>query len=153
MRDLDPSVDLYSQPQTVRRGRRGVTPAVLALPLLAVAGILGVAWTFGVEDACGGPVPGCGSLRNAGDIPVTVRAVIDQPDTETLVGGGARALLGGWSNGVRVDRGQCLTVEGGPFWDTLTVIDRTTEATGVWHPVDDWGARVQLHDRPCPESS
>ncbi|TFC90049.1 hypothetical protein [Cryobacterium sp. TMT4-31] len=107
MSDLDPSVDLDSQPQTVRRGRRGVTPAVLALPLLAVAGILVVAWTVGVDDTCGGPVPGCGSLRNSGDIPVTVRAVID-----------------------------C-----------------TTEATGVWHPVDDKGARVQLHDRPCPESS
>jgi hypothetical protein len=126
---------------------------VFALPLLAVAGILVVAWTAGVGDTCGGPVPGCGSLRNAGDIPVTVRAVIDQSDTETLVEGGERVLLGDWRNGVRVDHEQCLVVEGGPFWDALTVIDRTTEATGVWHPVDDWGARVQLHDGACPEPS
>lgn len=153
MSDLDPSVALASDPQTARRVRRVSTAVVFALPLLAVAGILVVAWTAGVGDTCGGPVPGCGSLRNAGDIPLTVRAVIDQSDTKTLVEGGERVLLGDWRNGVWVDHEQCLVVEGGPFWDALTVIDRTTEATGVWHPVDDWGARVQLHDGACPEPS
>ncbi len=152
MSDRDPSV-ASADPQTVRRGLRVSPAAAFALPLLAVAGILVVAWTAGIEDTCGGPVPGCSSLRNAGDIPVTVRAVIDQPDTETLVEGGERVLLGDWRNGVRVDHGQCLVVEGGPFWDALTVIDRTTEATGVWHSVDDWGARVQLHAGACPEPS
>jgi len=127
--------------------------AVFALPLLAVTGILVVAWTAGVGGTCGGPVPGCGSLRNAGDVPVTVRAVIDQSDSETLVEGGKQVLLGGWRNEVRVDYGQCLVVEGGPFWDARTVIDRTADATGVWHPVDDWGAQVQLHNGPCPERS
>ncbi|KGJ74472.1 hypothetical protein GY21_10570 [Cryobacterium roopkundense] len=126
---------------------------MFALPLLALVGILVVAWTAGVEDTCGGPVPGCSSLRNAGDIPVMVRAVIDQYDTETLVEGGERVLLGDWRNGVRVDHGQCLVIEGGPFWDALTVIDRTTEATGVWHPFDDWGAWLWLHGGACPEPS
>ena len=64
-----------------------------------------------------------------------------------------RVLLGYWRNGKGIDRGQCLVVEGGPFWDALTVIDRTTEATRVWHPVDNWGARVQLHDGACSEPS
>lgn len=153
MSDVDPSVAPDSDLETVRRGLRVSSVAVFALPLLALAGSLVVAWNAGVEDTCGGPVPGCSSLRNAGDIPVTVRAVIDQSDTETLVEGGERVLLGDWRNGVRVDHEQCLVVEGGPFWDALTVIDRTTEATGVWHPVDDWGARVQLHDGACPEPS
>jgi len=153
MSDLDPSVAPASDPQTVRRGLQVSSAPVFALPLLALAGILVVAWTVGVEDTCGGPVPGCSSLRNAGDIPVTVRAIIDQSDTETLIERGERVLLGDWRNGVRVDHGQCLVVEGGPFWDALTVIDRTTELTGVWHPLDDWGARVQLHDWACPEAS
>ncbi|MDJ0348955.1 hypothetical protein [Cryobacterium sp. PH29-G1] len=153
MSDLNPSVAPASDPQTVRRDLRVSSATVFAVPLLALAGILVVAWTAGVEDTCGGPVPGCSSLRNAGDIPVTVRAVIDKSDTETLVEGGERVLLGDWRNGVRVDHEQCLVVEGGPFWDALTVIDRTTETTGVWHPVDDWGARLHLHDGACPEPS
>ena len=152
MSDRDPSV-APADPQTVRRGLRVSPAAAFALPLLAVAGILVVAWTAGVGDTWGGPVPGCSSLRNAGDNPVPVRAVIDQSDTETLVEVGERVLLGDWRNGVRVDHGQCLVVEGGPFWDALTVIDRTTEATGVWHPIDDWGARLQLHAGACPEPS
>jgi hypothetical protein len=53
-----------------------------------------------------------------------------------------RVLLGDWSNGKGIDRGQCLVVEGGPLWDALTVIDRTTEATRVRHPVHNRGARV-----------
>ena len=153
MSDLDTSVARASDPQTARRGLPISSAAVFALPLLALAGFVVVARTAGVEGTCGGPVPGCSSLRNAGDIPVTVRAVIDQSDTQTLIAGGERVLLGDWRNGVRVDHEQCLVVEGGPFWDALTVIDRTTEATGVWHPVDDWGARLELHDGACPESS
>ena len=125
--------------------------AVFVLPLVALSAILLVAWNAGVGGTCGGPVPGCGSVHNAGDIPVTVRAVIDQPETETLVEAGTQTLLGDWRSGVRVNDGQCLFVEGGPFWDALTVIDRTTDSTGVWHPIDDWGAQVQLHNGPCPD--
>ncbi|WP_186806243.1 hypothetical protein [Microbacterium aerolatum] len=54
---------------------------------------------------------------------------------------------------VVVAAGQCLIVEGGPSWDARTVIDRTAAATGVLHPIDDWGARVQLHDDACPDRS
>jgi hypothetical protein len=141
------------------RGSHRPSWAVLALPLLVVTGILVVAWISGSENTCGGPVPGCASLRNAGDIPVTVRTATGQSDTgkeedkerveEVSVAGGERVLLSGWGD-VRVSPEQCLVVEAGPLWDVLTVIDRTTDATGIWHPVDDWGARVQLHDGECP---
>ena len=151
MSDLDPSVTLASSAQAAGRGRRGSTLAVFVLLPVALSGILVVAWNAGVGGTCGGPVPGCGSVRNAGGIPVTVRAVIDQSETETLVEGGKQVLLGGWRSGVRVDYGQCLVVEGGPFWNALTVIDRATETTGVWHPIDDWGAQLQLHNGPCPD--
>jgi len=142
---------LASDPQTARNSRRGSALAVFVLPLVALSAILLVAWNAGVGGTCGGPVPGCGSVRNAGGIPVTVRAVIDQSETETLVEGGKQVLLGGWRSGVRVDYGQCLVVEGGPFWNVLTVIDRSTDWTGVWQPIDDWGAQVQLHNGPCPD--
>lgn len=153
MTDRDPSAALAPDSQPVRRGRRGSTVAVVVLPLLAVTGILAVAWTVGVGDRCGGPLPGCGSLRNAGDNPVTVREVTDQSVTDVVVAAGQRVLLGGSSNELHVDAEQCLIVEGGPSWDARTVIDRTAAATGVLHPIDDWGARVQLHDDACPDRS
>ncbi|WP_193597858.1 MULTISPECIES: hypothetical protein [Micrococcales] len=73
--------------------------------------------------------------------------------TDVVVAAGQRVLLGGSSNELHVDAGQCLIVEGGPSWDARTVIDRTAAATGVLHPIDDWGARVQLHDDACPDRS
>ena len=94
MTDRAASAALAPDPQLVRRGRRGSTVAVLVLPLLAVTGILSVAWTVGVGDRCGGPLPGCGSLRNAGDNPVTLREVTDQSVTEVVVAAGQRVLLG-----------------------------------------------------------
>ncbi len=80
--------------------------AVVVLPLLAVTGILVVAWTVGVGDRCGGPLPGCGSLRNAGDTLVTVREVTDQSTTEVAVTAGHRVLLGGSSNLLEADAGK-----------------------------------------------
>ena len=153
MTDRAASAALAPDPQLVRRGRRGSTVAMLVLPLLAVTGILSVAWTVGVGDRCGGPLPGCGSLRNAGDNPVTVREVTDQTVTHVIVPAGQRVLLGGSSNELHVEAGQCLLVEGGPFWDARTVIVQSAETTGMSHPIDDWGARVQLHHDACPEWS
>jgi hypothetical protein len=151
MAHTSPSAALAPEPQRVRRGRRGSTLAVFVLPLLAVTGVLTVAWTTGLGDPCGGPVPGCGSLRNAGDTPVTVRAVTDPSDTEMVVAAGERVLLGGTVNEVRVEAGHCLIVEGGPFWDARTVIDQTVSASGSWHPIDDWGARVYAVPGDCPD--
>lgn len=138
---------------TPRRRRGRLPAAVLVLPLVAVAGILSVAWTAGLGEQCGGPLPGCGILRNTGDTPVTVRAFVDDAVTESVVGSGDRLMLRGVGNEVRVDAGQCLILEGGPFWNARTVIDRTQTPTGHWYPVDDWGARVQLHADSCPDGS
>lgn len=125
MAGASPSAALAPEPQRVRRGRRGSKLVAFGLPLLAVTGVLTVAWTTGLGDSCGGPVPECGSLRNAGDTPVTVREVAADPgsDTESVVAAGERVLLGGVVNELRVDARQCLLVEGGPFWDARTVID------------------------------
>lgn len=155
MADRVPSAALAPEPQRVRRGRRGLTWATFLLSGLAVAGVLGVAWVTGFGDPCGGPLPGCGNLRNAGDLPVTVQAITstpagDQVSTAVVVSD-ERGVLRGATNEVRVEAGHCLIVEGGPFWDARSVIDRTTESTGVWHPVDEWGAWVTLHDGPCPD--
>lgn len=150
MADRSTSAALAPDSPRAKRSRRGLTPAVLALPLIALTGVLIVAWASGLGDACGGPLPGCGNLRNAGEAPVTVREVVGQSRTEVDVATGERVMLGGSSNEVRVDPGQCLVVEGGPFWDSRTVIDRTAAtAEVVWHSVDDWGAWVYLREGEC----
>ncbi|MFE7843567.1 hypothetical protein ACFUTX_00075 [Microbacterium sp. NPDC057407] len=154
MPDLDPSAAPTPVPPRVRRGRRGLPWYLFVLPAIAVAGVLGVAWISGVTDACGGPVPGCGSIRNTGEHPVTVRALTPADGNQAMtyqVPPDDRALLLGAVNEVWVDAGQCLLADGGPFWNVPTIIDRTGDETGAWHPVDDWGARVHLHDGPCPE--
>lgn len=121
--------------------------AWFAVPALTVAGVLTVAWFISDAEGCGGPVPGCGTLQNVGEVPVTVRA--ESETGATPVESGDRVPLRGAHPAVWVDAGQCLTADGGPFWDARAVIDRTEEATGVWHPIDDWGARVQLRDDGC----
>ena len=155
MRNADPSAVPAPVPQRERRGRRGFAWGTLLLPAIAVAGVLGVSWVSGVGDTCGGAVPGCGNVRNAGDVPVTVRALTPTAGAEevttTVVSPEERALLRGVVNEVRAEAGQCLLAEGGPFWNARTVIDRTADTTGAWHLVDDWGARLILRDGICPE--
>lgn len=127
--------------------------AMFALPFLAVAGILGVTLLTAGPEPCGGPVPGCASLRNSGELPVTVQLTVEGRETSTLtVGPDERIVLSG-AIAVWVGAGQCLTVAGGPLWDTRAVTDRRDDATGSWHPIDDWGARVSLYDGRCPGRS
>lgn len=135
------------------RRRRGVG---LGIPILIStvvgAAVLSVAWVSGWGDDCGGVLPGCGNLRNAGERAVSVQATgasaVEEPDS-TLIAPGQRGVLVGVTNHVRVDAGECLIVDGGPFWQARTVIDRTAQDTGVWHRIDDWGARVTLHEGDC----
>lgn len=151
MADRDRSAFLAGDPGTAR-GHRGRTFALLGLPLLAVAGVLAVSLVIPGSDTCEGPIPGCGNLRNAGQIPVDIQAAGGTADVGTVtVQPGERMLLFGPVSEVRVDAGQCLTVEGGPFWTARTDIDWVAEPTGPWHAIDDWGARVHLRDWPCRE--
>lgn len=155
MTDPDRWDEPGSGPVTARRRRRRWAAAVLVLPMLVLTGVLAVAWAAGTGGTCSGPVPGCASLRNAGDIPVTVSPTSTTSDGEsssaTVVPPGEREVLRGTANDVRVETGQCLIVDGGPLWNARTIIDRTDAANGVWHPVDEWGARVQMHNGACPD--
>lgn len=107
----DPSAAPAPGPHRARRGRRGPTWPVFLLPAVAVCAVLGVGWVSGFGDRCGGPVPGCGNLRNAGDVPVTIRALTPSPggtETQTMtVAPQERAALTGVVNEVRVEAGQC----------------------------------------------
>lgn len=151
MADRDRSAFLADDTGSAR-GHRGRTFALLGLPLLAVAGVLAVSLVIPGADTCGAPIPGCGNLRNAGQIPVDIQAAGGTADVGTVtVQPGQRVLLFGPATEVRVDAGQCLTVEGGLFWNARTDIDRVAEPTGLWHTIDDWGARVHLRDGPCLE--
>lgn len=145
------------------RSARGAQLVTLAfgLPLVALIGVLVVLLVSPGPQSCGGSVPGCGSLRNAGDLPVLIRSapplpvraetgVADEQATHT-VSPGERALLVGETTDVWVEAGQCLSVEGGPLWSALAQIDRVSESTGAWHPIDDWGARVQLSEGRCEQ--
>ena len=159
MADRDSSAAVAPNPPDEPTSRRRLW-AVFGLPILVVTGVLAIGWFSGLGNTCGGPVPGCGALRNAGSIPVTVRGVAEQSGavaersgTEVEVAGGERVLVDARSSQVRVDPGQCLVVDSGPLWNISTVIDRSTESARVWHPIDDWGARVRLHDGECQGGS
>lgn len=151
MADRDRSAVRARDPGTAR-GHRGRTFALFGLPLLAVVGVLAVSLVIPGSNTCGGPVPGCGNLRNAGPVPMDIQAAGGTADVGTVtVQPRERVLLFGTVSEVRVDAGQCLIVEGGPFWNARTDIDRVAEPTGLWHAIDDWGARVHLRDGPCLE--
>ena len=149
MPDRNRSANRAPDPGTAR-GHPGRTFALFGLPLVALTGALAVALVLPGSNTCGGPITGCGNLRNAGEIRVEIQPAGGTADEGTVtVQPGERVLLVGTASDVRVDAGQCLIVEGGPFWDARTDIDRVAEATGLWHEVDDWGARVRLRDGPC----
>lgn len=147
---------------TVRRSIRGSgvgrgTPS-LVLPLLALVGTLAATQLVSANERCGGPIPGCSALSNAGELAVTVRAAAsgtaaERPQRPLTVEAGTRAHLLAPANEIRVDAGQCLLVEGGPWWTTRTLVDRLGSARGQWHVIDDWGARVRLSDSACPGAS
>lgn len=157
MSETSPSAVLAPVPHRVRRGRRGLTWATFLLPAFAVAGVLGVAWAAGVGDSCGGPLPGCGNVRNAGNLPATVQSTnltaSDGGYLTSVVAPGERAVLWGAQNEVWVEAEQCLIADGGPFWDARTITDRSAEPAGRWYRVDDWGARLHLFDGVCAERS
>lgn len=128
---------------------------VFVLPLLALIAVLVIPLVTPAASTCGGGIPGCGSLRNAGETAVVVEFAQRGGDgvedkTEREVQAGERALLIGDANAVFVDAGQCLKVDGGPFWTATSYTDRTGQDTGEWHPIDDWGARVTLGSERCP---
>lgn len=154
MTGTNPSPTARADPRSGRR-RTPTGLAVIVLPLLALAGVLVFALLAPGPHTCGGAVPGCASLRNAGELPVTVETLVGQVDgederQENVVAAGARVLLTGESNAVRVDAGQCLRVGGGPFWTTVSFTDRVGQDAGQWQVIDDWGARVQLESGRCP---
>jgi len=131
----------------------GRGPLLFALPLLALVATLAATQSVSANDPCGGPIPGCSSLSNAGSLPVTVRAVTsDRAERPRLVtvDAGKRAQLLAPANEVHVEAGQCLVVEGGPWWSTRTKVDQLESARGRWHTIDDWGARVRLSASGCP---
>jgi len=149
-----PSPTARADTQPGRR-RPPIGLAVIVLPLLALAGVLVFALLAPGPRTCGGAVPGCAALRNAGELPVTVETLVGEVDgvderQENVVAAGARVLLTGESNAVRVDAGQCLRVGGGPFWTAASVTDRVGQDAGQWQVIDDWGARVQLESGRCP---
>ena len=141
------------------RGGRWRLLGLFGLPLVALVGVLTVAAVTHDGD-CGGPVPGCGNLLNAGEIHILIERITTSSggDEQTLprtstVPAGERAILLGVTNAVRVDPGQCLTVEAGPFWTALTQVEQASDEPGRWVPIDEWGARVHLTDGPCEEGS
>lgn len=154
MADLNPSTVPPSQrPPAPGRGRRGLTlAALLGLPAAGVAAILtGIVVPPGGGD-CGGPLPGCGNLRNAGEAPVTVQAThTDGTVTTSTVPPGQRGVLTGVTNAVAVEPGTCLTVDAGPFWTATTHVSTPPHSERQWVPIDDWGARVQVATGFCPE--
>ncbi len=134
---------------TPRRGGRGHPLALFGIPIGIAILLLGAAFIVPGRGDCAGPIPGCGSLRNAGDLPVTVQTTNADGGQATLtVPPGERALLTGLTNTVAIDPGHCLTVDGGPFW-TATRSVQSDPLQTVWVPVDDWGARVHLTQGPC----
>jgi len=142
------------QPQSGSR-RRYAGVAVTVLPLLAVTGALAIAFFAPGSGTCDGAVPGCAVLSNVGETPVAVEALSvdadgEQVRSEYVAAAGARALLFGETSAVQVDAGQCLRVDGGPLWSTVSITDRVGEDTGLWYEIDGWGARVQLANGSCP---
>lgn len=126
------------------------TLTVFIVPLLLLTGVLLVSQFTPNADPCAGGVPGCGSVRNAGDTAVTLQAT-DGGDVRTIeVPAGERVVMSSDTSAIRVEPDQCLMVEGGPFWSAVSYTDRTGQDTGVWHPIDDWGARVHLATGSCP---
>lgn len=154
MADTDPStVPPLTTPPTRGRGGRGHPLTLFALPATLLAAILAAAFITPGREDCGGPVPGCGSLRNTGTLPVTIRVTDAGGDATTFTLAPAdRALLTGRTNAVALDPGHCLTLEGGPFWTATTTLAANSDGRR-WVPIDDWGSRVQLREGNCSEES
>lgn len=136
-------------PPTRARGGRGHPLTLFGIPTAVAVLLLGAAFFAPGGADCGGPIPGCGSLRNAGDLPITVQTThLDGDQTTFTVATGERALLTGLTNAVAVNPGHCLTIDGGPFWTATSTVQSDPDQT-MWVPIDDWGARVHLVQGHC----
>jgi hypothetical protein len=144
-----------TEPVRSRPAVRVSETLLFVLPILLIGGVLVGAYLVAASERCGGPVPGCGMIRNTGDLPIAVRGVTADGQAgaavPTTVKPGNRVLLVDATGLVRVNGGQCLRVQGGPLWNAESYIDAGDSPGGRWHPVDDWGARVEVFDSPCAD--